>query len=218
MRTEVAARPSFAHIRCELSPGDRLLAEADAMASMSAGIRVQHRWNGDPVAAIAGRIFGGETLFINEFTTDTGGELVLTQPAPGDIEHVLLRGQTLFLQPGAFLACEPGVRLRVGLASLGSFLGGQGLFRLSVSGHGQVWFGAYGGIFMRDITDSVVIDAGHLVAYEPTVTLRVGLAAGPITSVVSGEGIVTRLEGPGRVYMQTRSVRALAAWSNTHLL
>lgn len=218
MRTEVAARPSFAHIRCELAPGERVIAEADAMASMSSSIQVQHRWNGDPLTAVLRRVFGGETLFVNEFFTDTGGELVLTQPAPGDIECVHLRGQTLHLQPGAFLACEAGVRLRVGFAGWSSYLGGQGLFRLTVSGHGRLWFGAYGGIFARDVQQPLMVDAGHLVAYEPTVGLHVRLSGGPLSSLLSGEGVVTQLRGPGRVYMQTRSVRTLAAWSNSHLL
>lgn len=218
MRTEVAARPSFAHVRCQLAPGERVIAEADAMASMSSSIRVRHRWNGDPITALLRRVFGGETLFVNEFSTESGGELVLTQSAPGDIECVHLRGQALHLQPGAFLACESGVRLRVGLAGLSSYIGGQGLFRLTVSGHGRVWFGAYGGIFARDVQHPLIVDAGHLVAYEPTIGLSARLVSGPLASLLSGEGVVAQLRGPGRVYMQTRSVRSLAAWSNGHLL
>jgi uncharacterized protein (TIGR00266 family) len=93
----------------------------------------------------------------------------------------------------------------------------EGLFRLKVSGTGRVWFGAYGGIFQREIDSEYIVDTGHLVAYEPTVKVRVALAGGIISSFFSGEGLVTKLNGPGRIYMQSRSFDGLAAWTNAHL-
>jgi uncharacterized protein (AIM24 family) len=44
-----------------------------------------------------------------------------------------------------------------------------------------------------------------------------GLAAGLFSSFFSGEGLVLRLRGPGRVYLQSRSLEALASWVNSHL-
>ena len=34
---------------------------------------------------------------------------------------------------------------------------------------------------------------------------------------VVSEGLVTRVNGPGRIYMQSRSFGGLAAWTNAHL-
>ncbi len=93
----------------------------------------------------------------------------------------------------------------------------EGLFRLKVSGEGRVWFGAYGGIFIREISDEYVVDSGHLVAYEPSIGIRIGMAGSVLTSLLSGEGLVTRVTGPGRIYMQSRSFSGLAAWTNSHL-
>lgn len=218
MKTEIRDRPAFANLRVRLDVGDKIIAESDAMASMSHGIRLRARWNGGFWNAILRRIFAGETLFINEFTADDeDGEVILTQPFPGDIEVVQLQGTTLYLQPGAFLGCESGVRLGLGFAGLASFIGGEGLFRLKVSGYGKVWFGAYGGIFSEEVREELVVDTGHLVAYEPSIALKVGLAAGLFSSFFSGEGLVTRVRGPGRIYLQTRSIDGLAAWTNSHL-
>ena len=58
------------------------------------------------------------------------------------------------------------------------------------------------------------MDDGHLVAYDPSLTLRIALAGGLTASLFSGEGFVTRVVGSGTVYIQTRSVRGLAAWLN----
>lgn len=210
-------RPSFANILIKLDAGDRIIAEADAMASMSANVKMTTRWSGGAVNGVLKRALGGESMFVNEFTASEPAELVLTQSFPGDIECIELKGNTFFLQPGAFLACEPGINLGLGWAGLASLVGGEGLFRLKVQGTGRIWFSAYGGIFSREITDEYIVDTGHLVAYEPTCNLRVGMAGGIFSSFFSGEGLVTKVRGPGRIYMQSRNFSGLTAWLNGHL-
>jgi uncharacterized protein (TIGR00266 family) len=142
---------------------------------------------------------------------------VITQPFPGDIECVELRGTSLFLQPGAYLASEPTVNLDISWAGFASWIGGEGLFRLKVSGTGKVWFGAYGGIFVQEITDMLIVDTGHLVAYEPTVDMKVGMAGGIFSSFFSKEGLISKVKGPGKIYLQSRSIEGLAGWINRHL-
>lgn len=210
-------RPAFANLLVKMSTGDRITAEADAMASMSTTLSIQTRWNGGFVGAVLRKIFGGETLFVNEFVANAPGELVLTQPFPGDIECIELNGTSLYLQPGAYVASESGVKLGVQWAGFASWIGGEGLFRLKVSGMGKVWFGAYGGIFSKEIDGPFIVDTGHLVAYEPTVGMKVGLAGGLFSSFFSKEGLVSRVTGPGRIYLQSRSIDGLATWTNRHL-
>jgi uncharacterized protein (TIGR00266 family) len=217
MHAEIRDKPSFANIHCHLEAGDQIIAEADAMASMSSTIEMNTKWSGGAVQGVTKRVFGGESMFVNMFTTQSSGELVLTQPFPGDIQCIELNGNTMFLQPGAFIACEPGVKLGLGWAGVKMFVAREGLFRLKVSGTGRVWFGAYGGIFQKEIDSEYVVDSGHLVAYEPTIGIQIGMAGGIFSSFFSGEGLVTRVSGPGRIYMQSRSFGGLAAWANSHL-
>ena len=217
MEAEIRNRPSFANIRVGLKAGDTIVAEAGAMASMSSSVNIKTRLNGGFFKAIAKRFLGNESLFVNEFNTESEGELVLTQAFPGDIECLELNGNTMYLQPGAFLACEPDVNLGFGWAGFASFVGREGLFRLKVSGNGKVWFGAYGGIVVKEIEGDYVVDTGHLVAYEPSVSIKMGMAGGLVTSFFSGEGLVTKVKGPGRIYLQSRSLDGLAAWTNSHL-
>lgn len=217
MEAEIRNKPSFANVLVKLSAGDSIVAEADAMASMSSSVNIKTKWSGGPMKAIARRIFGGESMFVNVFSTDSAGEIVLTQPFPGDIVCLELNNTTMYLQPGAFLACEPTVKLGMGWAGFKMLIAREGLFRLRVSGTGKVWFGAYGGIFTRDIDEEFTVDSGHLVAYEPTIKIRVGMAGSMLTSLMSGEGLVTKVSGPGKIYMQSRSFGGLAAWANAHL-
>lgn len=217
MEVDIRNRPAFAHMHVTMVPGDRIIAEADAMASMTSDINMKTWWNGGIVRGIARRVFGGESLFVNEFTADAEGHVVITQPFPGDMVSLELKGNTMYLQPGAFLACEPEVTLGVGWAGIRSFISGEGLFRLKVSGHGRIWFGAYGAIFTRDVEGEYIVDTGHLVAYEPTIAIRVGMAGGIFSSFFGGEGLITRVKGQGKIYMQSRSFGGLAAWTNSHL-
>lgn len=217
MEHEIRNRPAFANLLMRLTRGDRLLAEAGSMASMSSAITVRPRFAGGFWMALLRKLFGGESLFMNEISTDSGGELVLTQATPGDMECLALNGQGLYLQPGAFIACDASIHLSLGWAGIRSFLAREGLFRLKVSGHGRVWFGGYGGIITKDIQGEYVVDSSHLVAYEPSIGWQLGLSGGIATSLLGGEGLVMRLRGPGRVYLQTRSIDALAAWVNSHL-
>jgi len=217
MEAEISDKPSFAHLRVSLDTGESIIAEADAMASMSSDIEMTTRWNGGFFGAIMRRIFGGESLFVNEFTTKSGGSIVITQALPGDMECLELDGNTIYLQPGAFIACENTVNMGLGWAGFASFIGGEGLFRLKMSGRGKVWFGAYGGIYERDIDDEYIIDTGHLVGYDPSVSIKVGMSGGIFSSFFSGEGLITRAKGPGKVYLQSRSMGGLAAWTNARI-
>lgn len=217
MHAEIRDKPSFANIHCRLKAGDQIIAEADAMASMSSSIVMNTKWSGGFAQAVAKRVFGGESMFVNTFSTESSGELVLTQAFPGDIQCIELKGNTMFLQPGAFIACEPGVKLGLGWAGIKMFIAREGLFRLKVSGTGRIWFGAYGGIFQKEIDSEYIVDSGHLVAYEPSISVRIGMAGGIFSSFFSGEGLVTRVSGPGRIYMQSRSFGGLAAWANSHM-
>lgn len=220
MDVEIRYKTAFATLFVTLLPGESVVAEAGAMASMASHIEIRTRFNGGFLRAILRRVFGGESLFINSFhcpKNGSPGQLVLTQPTPGDLQKVELQGQTLFLQPGAYVASTPGVKLGLGFAGFASWFGGEGLFKLQVSGHGTVWMGGYGGIYERDIQGEYVVDTGHILAYEPTLGLSVGLSGGIFSSIFGQEGFVSRVKGQGRLYLQSRSIDGLAQWTNRHL-
>jgi uncharacterized protein (TIGR00266 family) len=219
MKISIEGKPVFAHLRIILEPGEIFIAESDAMATMSADMDMTAKFNGGFFRAIVKKVFGGESLFVNHFknNSSTSMKLDLSQPTPGDIEVRTLHGESYCLQKGAYIASDPGVKMGVQWAGLGSLIGGEGLFKLVVSGHGNVYFGAYGGIIEHEINGEYIVDSGHLIAYEPSMKLKPQLAGGLIASLFSGEGFVTRVTGTGKIYLQTRSVSGLASWVNRHL-
>lgn len=220
MKITTEGRPVFAYVVAELAPGETIIAESDAMSSMSASLDMVAKFNGGLFGGLLRKFFGGESLFVNHFTNNTSQTLTLhlTQATPGDIEIKELDGNTSYcIQGGSYIASEKGVKLGVKWAGFGSFIGGEGLFKLVVSGTGKVIFGAYGGLLEKEINGEYIVDTGHLVAYEPGMKLKPQLAGGIFSSFFGGEGFVTRIEGQGKIYIQTRNISGLASWINRYL-
>ena len=69
----------------------------------------------------------------------------------------------------------------------------------------------------REVDGEFIVDTSHLVAYEPQLKLKTQLAGGIFSSFFGGEGLVTRVEGKGRIIIQTRSMSGLASWTNSYI-
>ena len=217
MKAQIEGAPAFAHLQVTLAPNESIIAESDAMASMDAAIDLRTKLNGGLIGALLRKIFGGESIFVNSFTNKAQlpKRLTLVQPSPGDLSvRDLKKGEIYYLQPGAFVACEPSVRIGLKWAGIVSFIAREGLFKVSVSGPGRVWFGAYGALLEREVDGELIVDTSHLVAYEPGIKLNLQLAGGLFSSFLGGEGLVTRVSGRGKIVIQSRSLSGLASWLN----
>lgn len=215
MQYQMRYKPAFATIFMTLEPGDSLTAEAGAMVGMDGKISMKTAFSGGFFSALVKKMFGGESLFVNTFTNKTNQPLqvVLSQSVIGDIVAVELQsGQQLCFQPGAYIGSSKKVKLGVRWAGFASWFAGEGLFKLKVIGPGLVFFGAYGGITQKQISEEFIVDNGHLVAYEPGVKMSVGLAGGLFGSLTSGEGFINKLRGNGVIYLQSRSVDGLVGF------
>lgn len=219
MRYEIRYKPAFATLFLTLQPGERIYAEAGAMASMAGQLSMKTDFFGGLIPGLLKAFLGGESLFLNLFSNPTTEpkELVLTQSSVGDITTVTLTGNELCLQPGAYIAHTPGVKVSLQFAGFSSWFAKEGLFKLKLGGQGMVFFGAYGGLSEVMVTDEFVVDSGHLVAYEPGISMNVGMAGGLVGSVTSGEGFINRLKGRGKIYLQSRSVDGLVRFLRPRL-
>lgn len=219
MKAEIKGSAAFSYVDVELDPGEVITTESDAMSSMDANIELRSRFNGGFFIALLRKFLGGETLFINDFSnpTDQPRRMTIVQPTPGEVRCVELNGDTLYMQPGAFLACTPGVKVGVAFAGLISWIAREGLFRIAVSGHGKVWYGAFGALLEKEIDGEYIVDTSHLVSYEPGIKLKLQLAGGLLSSIFGGEGLVTRVVGKGKIVIQTRSISGITGWINPRL-
>ena len=140
--------------------------------------------------------------------------MTVVQGTPGEIRHRQMDNDVYYLQPGAFLACTSGVTLGLEFAGFVSWIAREGLFRLKICGSGDLYYGAYGALLEREIDGEFIVDSSHLVAYEPGIKLKLQLAGGIFSSFFGGEGLVTRVQGKGKIIIQSRSISGLTGWLN----
>ncbi len=216
MEAEIKGSQAFSYIDIDLEPGETVITESDAMSSMDADLDLTATFNGGFFKGLLKKFLGGETLFISRFTNNTEAKkrVTLVQPVPGEIRCYELDGGEFNLQPGAYLASTEGVTLGLRWAGFVSFIAREGLFKMTASGNGKVWYGAYGALMEKEIDGEYIVDTSHLVAYEPGVKLKLQLAGGLFSSFFGGEGLVTRVQGKGKIIVQSRSVSGLAGWLN----
>ena len=217
MKYEILGSKAFSYIKFVLSPGDKVQSESGAMASMGKSVELKTKLNGGIFRALIIKFLGKESLFINTLSNSSSStqELVLTQSVPGEIINQELNGETLYLQPGAYIASTGGIKFSLNWAGFSSFLAGEGLFRLRVTGVGTVFYGAYGSVIEKEVTGEYIVDSGHLLSYPPGMKLGIKLSGGLFSSFFSGEGLVLKLTGQGKIKLQTRSIGGVASWLNT---
>jgi len=212
MKHSIQNGPVFTTLTLQLEAGDRFKAEAGAMVAMSPGIELQAKASGKGLLGTIAAAVGGEALFGSLFTAREAGEVVLAPSIPGDILYLKRLGGNLLAQGGSYLAGSEELSLST-QGSLRAMVGGEGLFLSKISGAGDLFLTAYGAVMERSLKDGEVylVDSGHLVAFEESVTYGLRMASkGLFSSLASGEGLIVECRGPGRLWIQTRNLRALA--------
>lgn len=190
------------------------------MAAHSDGVTLDSRADGGVLRSLKRGVLGGESIFVTTFTAPAGGGWVDVAPAlPGDV--IVIDNDPanpLNITKGAWLCSSATVDIDTKWAGFRSIVGGEGAFLARATGAGSLALSCYGALDVLSLApgERVVIDSGHLVAYEGTVQLQVRkAAAGVIASLKSGEGLVFEFTGPGDVLFQSRNPGLLGAAANT---
>ena len=192
MRYEIMQPGAFAFLKVQLEAGESIKAESDAMMAMSGNIKVEGKMEGGMLGGLARKFLSGESLFFQHLTAQgQAGEAVLAPPIPGDVSAYELTGNTLCITSGGFLAAEESVKIETKMQNLGKGLfSGAGLFVVKASGTGTLFFNSFGAIYPLELQvgEEMVVDTGHLVAWDADMNYKVTKASsGIMSSLTSGE-------------------------------
>lgn len=219
MNYEILYKDAFPVVKCDLSYGEALKAESDAMVTMSANLDVTgSTGDGGILGGLARKFLTGESFFFQRITATRGsGSVLLGHPAPGGIIDVELDGSYgLRVQKNGFLAAEESIHVDTTMQNLAQGLfSREGLFVLNVHGKGVVFVSSFGSIHAINLSagEEVIIDNGHLVAWPDYMNYTIEKAStGWVSSIMSGECLVCRFRGPGVVLIQTRNPESFRAW------
>lgn len=212
MQIGIQYNPAHSLATVHLDAGESIRAEASAMVSMTRGIDVQtnagHSAGGGFLGGLRRAVVGGESFFQNLYTARGNGESVTLAPrlCGSMVVHELDPSVDLLIQGSSYVASPDSVHIDTKFQGFKAFLSGESLFFLKASGRGPVLLNAFGAIETRELDGESILDTGHLVAFTSGIEYTIGKASqGWIASYLSGEGLVLRLRGRGRLWIQSRN-------------
>jgi uncharacterized protein (TIGR00266 family) len=215
MQVEILYRPSYSVAQVMLDKNEIVQAESGAMVGMSPEMAMETQAKGGLLKSITRSMFGGESFFLNTYTARRDGDrIILAPPLPGDIAVVEMRGETLLVQSGSYLASSTGIQVDTKWTGAKTFFGSEGLIMLKISGMGTLIISSYGAIHPMELNagEKFVVDTGHLVSFEEQIHYQVKKVAGWKSTLFSGEGLVAELTGPGKMNLQSRSQDSFLSW------
>ena len=215
-------------VEVELDPQEAVVAEAGGMMFMDDGIAMETVF-GDGAARPSGlmgallgagkRLLTGESLFMTVFQNQSAGKrrVAFGAPYPGKIMPLHLRdlGGEIVAQKDSFLCAARGVSVGIAFQKkLGAGLfGGEGFIMQRLTGDGWAFVHAGGTLYERTLApgETLRVDTGCIVAFQPTVAYDIQYVGGIKTALFGGEGLFfATLRGPGRVWLQSLPFSRLA--------
>lgn len=197
---------------CHLDEGQSVCTESGAMSWMSPNMQMDTNTGGG-IKKVLGRMFSGESIFMNEYTAMGGnGMIAFASSFPGSIiPYKVSAGNGIIVQKRGFLAMEKGLELSVYFQKRlgGGFFGGEGFIMQQITGDGVVFLEIDGYCKEYDLEagQSIIIDTGYLAAMSDSCTMDIETVKGVKNMFFGGEGLFhTRITGPGKVYIQSMPI------------
>ncbi|HBE20020.1 MAG TPA: TIGR00266 family protein [Cyanobacteria bacterium UBA11149] len=216
MKIEILHQPDSAIARVILDVNEELVAQAGSMIAMSGHINASTTLRKGKGGGLLGgfkRLVAGESLFLSVFRSPIpDGEVFLAPKFMGDLLVYEMKGQELVVQATSYLASESGVDIDLGFQGLKSLFSGESIFWLSMSGYGYVLLNSFGAIYEVPVQGEYIVDTGHIVAFEKSLTFEITKAGSSwIGAFLGGEGLVCRFKGEGKLYCQTHNPGAFGS-------
>ena len=198
-------------VEVTLNKCESMYSQKGGMAWQTEGISMATNARGGVMKSL-GRMFAGESLFMNTYTSNVdGAKIAFATTVPGDVIPINLNEHNGFtIQKNSFLCAEPNVEMSIALTkkfSAGLF-GGEGFILQKAQGSGMLFLEVDGDPIERVLAPGEVlkVDTGNVVGFENTVSYEIETVKGLGNIFLGGEGLfLTKLTGPGKVIVQTQN-------------
>ena len=214
-------------VEIELDPSETVIAEAGSMLFMEDGIVFETKMGdgSQPNQGFLGKMFQagsrvlmGESLFMTHFTNRGQGKrkVAFAAPYPGTIKAVNLAEisqNTLIVQKDAFLCAALGTSISIHFNKRfgAGLFGGEGFILEKIQGDGLAFIHSGGVVIEKTLNNETLrLDTGCLVAYEPQLNFDIQSAGGLRSMIFGGEGMfLATLSGTGKVWIQSLPISKL---------
>lgn len=219
----------FLHV--QLNQGEKIFCESDSMVMMESNLVMAGKARGGILQSVLRRFATGESLFQQEIEAKFGqGECLLSPNLDGDMQILDVGRAQYMLSDGAFVAATQTVDIRAKVQSNigGALFGGTGGFVImETAGQGQVAISGFGTLMEVQVEPGTetTIDNGHVVAWDSSLQYNIGMPSAQdrgfvgnlINSVTSGEGLVIKFNGSGKVIICSRNRQSYLTWLGSML-
>lgn len=202
---------AYSILEVSLAEGETFISESSLFFHGSGNIDIdvtaRPRGGGGLLGGLK-RLVGGDSFFMSTYTPERGpGKVAIAPSMPGEIKVIELDGsKTWVCAGGSFMACGPDVQLETKFQGFGGMFSGESLFFVEASGRGPLAVSAFGQVREVVSDGDLVVDTGHLVAYEKGLEYTITKAGGSwLSSFLAGEGFVMRFKGKGKVLVQSHN-------------
>ncbi len=205
----------FPVVLFELEDNEEVRCQGGAMSWCSPNMEMQTTSNGG-IGKVFGRLFTGESLFMNRYIAHGKGFIAFSSHFVGTILPVEIRpGRDFIVQKTGYLASYGNVEQSVHFQKkLGTaFLGGEGLVMQRFSGNGIIFVEIDGYCKEYELAQGqrLVLNTGYLAAMEDSCDMDIEMVKGAKNIFLGGEGLAnTVVTGPGKIYVQTKPISQLA--------
>lgn len=208
----VKHQPVFSTVEFTLDAEEAIVAQPNSMLSMTSGIQIKASVGRGAKAGWMsgfGSMLGGESFFTALFSAKSDGQVVTLAPdSYGDIVVIDLKDAGgFYLTRGSYLANTGDCELKTKYGGMKGLMSKKGLFLLHASGDGTVFCQSYGAVVDKQLEEGEIffVDNRFVVAFSDSVKYQLVKATDSVKdSLMSGEGLVNRYTGPGRLIYQTR--------------
>lgn len=216
MRYEIIGK-TVPTVEVTLNRGESMYSQKGGMVWQTEGINMTTNARGGVMKSL-GRMFTGESIFMNTYTADMdGAKVAFASTVPGDIVRIDLgehpRGFTM--QKNSFLCAEPGVDVSIAFTKkfFAGLFGGEGFILQKAAGNGILFLEVDGDPIEKVLAPGEVlkVNIGNVVGFENTVSYEIETIKGLGNIFLGGEGLfLTRLVGPGKVIIQSQNFSEFA--------
>ena len=208
----VSEEGSYRSVMVELERGERFTSEAGVMFRASDNIEIdvttRSRGGGGLMSGVR-RMMSGESFFLSTYSTrDSGpGEIGLAPTLAGDVAVIECSGIGGWLcAGGSYLGSSDGLSIDTQFQGFRGMFSGESLFFLDIEGRGELLVSAFGSVKEVEVEGALIVDTGHLVAFEDSLEYTVRKASGSwLQSFLSSEGSAMHFSGHGKVYLQSHN-------------
>lgn len=199
-------------VEVTLNKGESMYSQKGGMTWQTDGITMKTNARGGVIRSI-GRMFSGESIFMNTYTANMdGAKVAFATTVPGDIVGINMEKhpEGFMLQKSAFLCAEPNVEVKMAFTKKLSagFFGGEGFVLQKAQGKGMLFLEVDGDPVIKKLAPGEIlkVDTGNVVGFETTVSYEVEMLKGLGNIFLGGEGLfLTKLVGPGKVIIQSQN-------------